>query len=239
MLIDIDMAHYLTDVRQSMLSCRRTQPIPQDFLQALHTNQLSLRSLIPHLNPPIPPDRSQYRLHSEPSQEDEHQQLRLLSSLFTTAPDEQAKAFVPKHFPDFPSKHTYKATAEFPVRESDPRKIRERATEEGRMGEEALRRLVGASSNNSGHDPSRREGQKTGRARRHQMFAETMAVYAGGDADGMDIDGASRDKGKTTQKEDGDTSMGFGSGRLHSAVNADKRYWRKPAQPRRIGVEDT
>lgn len=236
------MAHYLTDVRQSMLSCRRTQPIPQDFLQALHTHQLSLRSLIPHLKPPVPPDRSQYPLQSDPSQEDEHQQLRLLSSLFTTAPDDQAKAFVPKHFPNLPSKHTYKATAEFPVRESDPRKIRERATEEGRMGEEALRRFVGASSNTSGQDPSRREGRKgrkSGRARRNQMFAETMAAYAGGDADGMDIDGASGDKGKRTQKEDGDTSRNLGSGRLHSAVNADKRYWRKPAQPRRIGNEDT
>lgn len=174
------MAHYLADVRQSMLSCRRTQPIPQDFLQALHTHQLSLRSLLPHLNPPVPASRSQFSLQPTPAQEDEQQQLRFLGPLLNDAPNEQVKNHVPKHFPALPSKHTYKATPEFPEREQDPRKVRERATEEGRLGEEALRRLVSAGTRHPAHDVHQRSRSKSLRARRDQMWLETMeAVTAG------------------------------------------------------------
>jgi len=236
-LIVTDMGHYLADVRHSMLSCRRTQPIPQDFLQALHTHQLSLRSLIPHLKPPIPPDRSQYPLQSELAQEDEHHHLRFLGPLLNGPPDEQVKAFIPKHFPDFPSKHTYKATPDFPDRESDPRRVRERATEEGRLGEEALRRLVGASSDTLAHESSRRDGPKNARARRNQMFIETMAAFAGAEGEKLEIDGDSGYKGKGRQEEGDVAGMALGSGRLHSTVNAEKRYWRKPAQQRSGGNE--
>lgn len=230
------MAHYLADVRQSMLSCRRTQPIPQDFLQALHTHQLSLRSLIPHLKPPVPPDRSQYPLESESVPDDEHYQFQFLGPLLNGPPNEQATAFVPNHFPEFPSKHTYKATAEFPERESDPRRVRERATEEGRLGEEALRRLVGASSDDPAHESLRKNGPKDARTRRKQMFMETMAAFAG-DGEGMEVDEDPGYKGKGRQDDGNVTSMSFGSGRLHSAVNSGKRYWRKPAQQRSGGNE--
>jgi transcription initiation factor TFIID subunit 8 len=148
-------------------------------------------------------------------------------------PNEQAKAFVPKHFPDFPSKHTYRSTAEFPDRESDPRRVRERATEEGRMGEEALRRLVGASSNTPAHDPSHKDRPKNARAMRHKMFVETMAAYAG-DGEGMEVDGDPGCRGKRKQEEGDVNSM---AGRLHSAVNAEKKYWRKPAQQRSGGID--
>ncbi len=233
----IDMAHYLADVRQSMLSCRRTTPTPQDFLQALHTHQLSLRCLLPHLDPPVPPEKSQFPIQSETPQEDEHQQLRSLGPILNGELNEQAKGYVPKHFPDFPSRHTYKATDEFPNREFDPRKVRERATEEGRLGEEALRRLVGAGSGHPAHESRQSQGSKSMRAKRDQMFLETMAAVTEGAADAMDIDEGSGylDKGK--QKEGDMTSSSFGSGRLHSAVNAEKRYWRKPA-PRRHGENE-
>jgi hypothetical protein len=58
--------------------------------------------------------------------------------------DRATRSYIPKNFPDFPSKHTYSATAVFTERESDTRKIRERATEDGRYGEEALRKLARA-----------------------------------------------------------------------------------------------
>lgn len=230
------MAHYLADVRRSMLSCRRTQPIPQDFLQALHTHQLSLRSLLPHLNPPVPPERSQFPIHSEPAQEDEHQQLRFLGSILNSAEEEQAKTYVPKHFPDLPSKHTYRATAEFPSLDVDPRKVRERATEEGRLGEEALRRLVASSSGHLTNNSQHKQGPKSTRERRDEMFRETMAAVTEAASDSMEVDGAGV-IGKGKQKEEDLTSMSFGSGRLHSAVNAEKRYWRKPVPPR-IGTDE-
>ena len=233
MLISTDMAHYLADVRQSMLSCRRTQPIPQDFLQALHTHQLSLGSLLPHLDPPVLPDRSQFPLQSEPPEEDELQQLRYLGSILGNAEDEQAKTYVPKHFPELPSKHTYKATADFPTRDVDPRKVRERATEEGRLGEEALRRLVASSSGHLSQNLENSKGSRSTRAKRDQVFRETMAAVSQTtlEPSGMDVEMSGTGKGK--QKEGDITNLAtFGSGRLHSAVNAEKRYWRKPAPPK-------
>jgi len=233
MLTVPDMAHYLTDVRQSMLSSRRTGPIPQDFLQALHTHQLSLRSLLPHLDPPVPPSISQFSLQSEAVQDDEQQHLRFLGPILNGASDGPAKSYIPKHFPDYPSKHTYKVTAEFPDREQDPRKVRERATEEGRLGEEALRRLVSAASNRPAQGSPQRQETKSMRERRDQMFMETMQAATAGTPNGMDVDSGygSFEKGK--QKEGETPSTSFGNGRLGSAVNSEKRYWRKPALRRR------
>jgi Transcription factor TFIID complex subunit 8 C-term len=51
---------------------------------------------------------------------------------------------VPSTFPAFPSQHTFRDTAVLPPRERDPRRVRELATEEGRLGEQALRKLAGA-----------------------------------------------------------------------------------------------
>ncbi|KAK0517363.1 hypothetical protein JMJ35_000518 [Cladonia borealis] len=226
------MAHYLADVRQSMHACRRTQPLPQDFLQALHTHQLSLRSLLPHLDPPVPPSQSQFFLESEPKDNDEQQQLKFLGPLLNGTQEQNAKKFVPKHFPDLPSTHTYKATPEFPEREQDPRKVRERATEEGRLGEEALRRLVGAGSRHPAHVLQQRRGNQSLRAKRAQIWMETMQAVEAPASNAMDTDdGIFTGKGK--QKE-GDPDISFsGDSRLSSAVNSEKRYWRKPGSQKR------
>ncbi len=224
-----DMAHYLADVRQSMLSCRRTQAIPQDFLQALHTHQLSLRSLLPHLDPPVNPSRTQFPLQIETAQEDREQHLRFLGPLLNADPNEKLRAYVPNHFPQLPSKHTYKSTPEYAEHEQDPRKVREKATEEGRLGEEALRRLVGAGADKSPQES--RQGRKTLSARvmRDQVWMETMQAVTQETPDSMDFD-MDNSIGKGKQKE-GDPLPGlsFGYGRLGQAVNAEKRYWRKPA----------
>ncbi len=223
------MAHYLADVRQSMLSCRRTQAIPQDFLQALHTHQLSLRSLLSHLDPPVNPSRTQFPLQIETAQVDGEQHLRFLGPLLNADPNEKFRAYVPKHFPELPSKHTYKATPEYAEHEQDPRKVREKATEEGRLGEEALRRLVGAGADKSPQES--RQGRKTLSARvmRDQVWMETMQAVTQETPDSMDFD-MDNSIGKGKQKE-GDPlpDLSFGYGRLGQAVNAEKRYWRKPA----------
>lgn len=229
----LDMAHYLADVRQSMLSCRRTQAIPQDFLQALHTHQLSLRSLLPHLDPPVDPSRSQLPLPAEPAQEEEQQNFQFLGPILNSAPSEKAKAYVPKHFPEFPSKHTYQATPEFPNHDMDPRKVRERATEEGRLGEEALRRLVSSGAGNKPHESEIGSRTKSMRARRNQMWIETMQAVTQSASEGQDHDMmACIERGKQKEGEL-PPDFSFGSGRLGSAVNAEKRYWRKPATQRR------
>ena len=225
------MAHYLAAVRQSMLSCRRVDPIPQDFLQALHTHQLSLRSLLPHFDPPVPPERSQYPLQSEPPLEDEHQQLRSLGLILNDTPGEEIKPYVPKHFPEFPSKHTYKSTADFPNREVDPRKVRERATEEGRLGEEALRRLVAAGSSRPIYNSQKNQRSDSLRAKKEEMFMETMAAVTEGASEEMDLDADAGSTGKGKQIEGDLTGTTLGIGRFRSTANSEKRYWRKPAPP--------
>ena len=228
-----DMAHYLADVRQSMLSCRRTQAIPQDFLQSLHTHQLSLRSLLLHLDPPVDPLRTQFPLHPEAKQDSDEQHLRFLGPLLNAGPDDKLRTYVPKHFPELPSKHTYKATPEYPKHEQDPRKVREKATEEGRLGEEALRRLVGAGAGKAAQEPQQDRNPRSARTTSDQLWMETMQAVTQEAPDGMDFD-MEAGIGKGKEKEGTLLPMSsLGYGRLDSVVNADKRYWRQPACQRK------
>lgn len=239
MLTPTDMAHYLADVRQSMLSCRRTSPVPQDFLQALHTHQLSLRALLPHLDPPVPPQRSQFSLQADAPRDDDHQQLALLAPILNGALAEQANGYVPKHFPSFPSRHTYKATADFPEREINPRKVRERATEEGRLGEEALRRFIGTGFGHATQATSQQQPSKSMRAKREAMFMETMAAVSEGGEGAMEIDMDLGTSSKGKQKQEDLEGRALGKGRLQSAVNSEKNYWRKPARHKGREIESS
>ncbi|KFY68558.1 hypothetical protein V498_10604 [Pseudogymnoascus sp. VKM F-4517 (FW-2822)] len=135
---------FLSYVTESMLSCRRAQPIPLDYEYALRRHGLTDSLLRPHLKPPVPRSKTQLVFEvQEPEIQDTQVLPELLGHELSGAVDKLTKPFIPKQFPAFPSKHTYKATEVMPDRETDPRKIREKATEASRHGEEALRRLVG------------------------------------------------------------------------------------------------
>ncbi|OBT86090.1 hypothetical protein VE02_05714 [Pseudogymnoascus sp. 03VT05] len=135
---------FLSYVTESMLSCRRAQPIPLDYEYALRRHGLTDSLLRPHLKPPVPRSKTQLVFEAqEPEIQDVKVIPELLGKELSGAADKLTKPFIPKKFPAFPSKHTYKATEVMPDRETDPRTIREKATEASRHGEEALRRLVG------------------------------------------------------------------------------------------------
>ena len=211
-----------------MLSCRRTEATAEDFLQALHTHQLSLRALLPHLDPPISRDQAQIVISRDLDEPEEEQRNMFLGPVLNGPPSDQCSHYVPSQLPSFPSKHTYRATAEYPDREEDPRKVRERATEEGRLGEEALRRLVGASVVE--RRPENFGGRnKSTRMKRDDLWRETMETMSstpssgrGGGEDLMDVEDP--DHGVLIPKPGASTF-----GRISTAVNADKRFWRKPA----------
>ncbi|KAI4223452.1 MAG: hypothetical protein L6R36_005418 [Xanthoria steineri] len=227
LVVEEYMHDILTDVRQSMLACRRTECVAPDFLQALHTHQLSLRALLPHLDPPVARKKAQITLTYEPQREEEQCDHRFLGPELNDASDEQRRTYIPRHFPTLPSKHTYQATAEYPSREEDPRKIRERAAEEGRLAEEALRRLISAKS--SDRPPTLRGGPrgKSVREQREDLWKETMqavnsvsTIEPSKGADSMDLDDSRPElllPGKSVADE----------GRISSAVNAEKKYWRR------------
>ena len=218
------MAHFLDSVRQSMLSCRRTQSTPQDYIHALRSHQLTLRSLLVHLDPPVSPSQSQISFDLEPT----HVLYRAIDLPFLTVPstgiaDSRSFPHIPPNFPPLPSVHTYQITENFVKREQDPKRIRERATEEGRLGEEALRRLMsaGAETHDENNSPARHP-LMTLRRRRDMLWKSTMEAVAAVDGKhqegsnvhdpgGMEIDG----------KWNG-SKVHFGS-----AVNAESAYWRK------------
>lgn len=127
-----------------MLSSRRIQPIPHDFEHALKGQRLRVDDLDPYLTHSPTREPIQTAPPSPPPKEDLLRSLPFLGSQLSGENDRANCRYIPKHLPQFPSRHTYRCTPVFTEREQDPRKIRERATEDGRQGEDALRRLARA-----------------------------------------------------------------------------------------------
>lgn len=141
------MIKFLAQVRKSMSSSRRTDTVAHDWVYALassglrgsgalephlDTGDIPPSLLQPHFAPPAPPE-------APPPNTDS-----LLGPGLSGKTDKETRPYIPSHFPPFPSKHTYKSTPVFTKRENDPRKIREKATEEGILAEQSLRKLMAA-----------------------------------------------------------------------------------------------
>ena len=228
-LTAIDMAHVLASVHKSMLASRRTQSIPQDYLYALRTHQLSLRALQVHLDPPVFPEKSVVSLECDAgSIEDSSFETPDLNGHLekTMRPP---PPYLPKHFPHLPSSHTYKSTSKYTSREADPRKIRERATEEGRLGEAALQKFVGAGSKSDYGDL---EGNliKGAASQRDRGFAAWReAITVGEDEDelsnAIDLLRGTADPGEQSGTLPKKLNVG-------PIVNADQVFLQKRSPPR-------
>lgn len=232
----IDMLHISTFIRQSMLSSRRTQPVPQDFEHALKHSRLSPDDLRPYITTPRTVAPIPTLLPSPPPEDEVTRKLPFLNAL-RVEEGQTNRSYVPKHFPDFPSKHTYSTTAVFTERDNDPRKIREQAAEDGRHGEEALRKLAGAAfrdnpTSSSGRDKKlwgqRPESMETmfqktmkGMAKKLQKNPLAPASMATGLPSAMDIDSFAVDGDKGRSKVLSNLEMG-------PIVNCERDYWRRP-----------
>jgi hypothetical protein len=135
--------------------------------------------LLPHVKPnpnlePVP------TLLSDPPEDDSFKTLPSLGPQLSGDDDRVRSAYIPKHFPEFPSKHTYRHTPVFTEREQDPRRIRERATEDGRHGEEALRKLARAAFKDNQTGSSGRDKKPWGRRTESMdsMFEKTIKGLA-------------------------------------------------------------
>jgi len=220
-LIEEYMHGFTRSVHRSMVAGRRRTTIPQDFTYALENHHLTLRSLIPHLSPPVY-DGSTARhpilssksaiqppLSSQPVESDtDFQQLDLIGHvLSSSAKAKQQQHIFPSSFPALPSEHTYKDNPVYMARERDPQKIREQATEEGRLGEEALRRLAGKKPD------IKVENKKLFRQRAQDMWAAVMESVE------KDVEGSGSGG-----------PAGASTGMLSGPVNAESVYWRKPVK---------
>jgi len=134
-------------VCRSMYAARRTTPIAPDFDSAFYAldlplpdDQLSPYASKPEINRPLlptpPPDDEFHHTHELPEQ--------LLGPELSRQQDLKRFSFNTSSLPPVPSAHTYRDTAVFLQRETDSKRIRELATEEGKLGEQALRKLAGA-----------------------------------------------------------------------------------------------
>ena len=134
-------------VRRSMNAARRHTPIAPDFNSAFYAldlplpdDQLSPYTTRPEINRPLlptpPPDDEFHHNHELPEQ--------LLGPELSRQQDLKKFSFNTSSLPPVPSAHTYRDTAVFLQRETDSKRIRELATEEGKLGEQALRKLAGA-----------------------------------------------------------------------------------------------
>jgi len=202
---------FLSYVTESMLSARRSVSTPPDFEYALRRSGLTDRLLRPHLNPPVSASNSILSLALDDTREPAlSASVVPLGEELSGATDKLSKPYIPKQFPDFPSKHTYKATDVIPLREKDPRKIREQATEAARYGEEALRRLVKVGKGGDHKDVRKASEKSVKHRQKHELWERTMAEFASENT-GLNVSSRSIEQEEQS-----------------ILVDADKRYRRKP-----------
>lgn len=165
-----------------MLKGRRVRAIPQDFADALAVEQISLDDLLPHLQTsPLSPSDCQPALRPATPTESQGPSLSaVLGPELSGSSDRSQHPFIPANFPSFPSKHSYRFTPDVRHTESDPRRVRERATEEARLGEEALRRLMSAArGDGKERDSAMGSGRSsTKRKMLDDLWLETMQEIA-------------------------------------------------------------
>ncbi|KAH8811854.1 transcription factor TFIID complex subunit 8 C-term-domain-containing protein [Xylogone sp. PMI_703] len=213
--VDAYVTHFLYGITLSMLNARRSVPTPMDFQYALTRFDLPLASLEPHLKPPILASKSRIHLQLQaPEPQNTHYENILLGGDLSGESDKNQKPYIPRKFPAFPSKHTYKWTEKDSTRETDPRKIREEAAKAARQGEEALRRLTKISKTLKEKDVKQAASRDPRSKERHELWEKLMHDLS------TDMGGLQTRK----LGHDEDRSM---------IVNADMKYWRKPVPVKR------
>ncbi|KAL1961418.1 hypothetical protein VTO42DRAFT_146 [Malbranchea cinnamomea] len=196
--VEAYMRRFIELVRTSMHNGRRTQPLPHDFEFALRTNKLPLDSLRPYLKP-SPPTRKTLPALPTPPPEEQASAIdnSFLGDDLSGSLDQKKASHIPSHFPRFPSRHTYQNTEVFTKREADPRKVREQATEEGRLGEEALRKLARAAKDGRMRAKRQMEKRLWGRSEENMetMFEKTFNAIMKKSAPEARNDNADKDVG--------------------------------------------
>lgn len=170
----------LSLITETMLASRRVTAIPQDFASVLAREGISLIDLLPCLRNPIaPPSLCQQSLRPpSPSNQHEESSLSPILGPELNGDSERTRfSFIPAPFPSFPSKHTYKSTLDVKTVERDLRRVRERATEEARLGEEALRRLMMSAGRGKGIR-KRKRGAGSPREKMEDLWRQTMEAIA-------------------------------------------------------------
>ncbi|KAK5161517.1 hypothetical protein LTS14_001313 [Recurvomyces mirabilis] len=224
------MLHFATYIRTSMNSGRRMTPIAQDFSMALSLtpNTASASLLRPQLQLPLPESIS---YPSIPEPDPAEPALPDFSGLLHSLTSRSQPGYIPSHFPALPPKHSWQQTPVFPKREKDVRQMREEATKEGMLAEQALRKLATAAKAGAEKAEKRRGNILSGPGKARGGVSGKWA--AGKEESFADLlsDGGVVGEGGVRMGQAGDRGSNEG-GTDNAVVNYDLSHWRRGGQRR-------
>ncbi|GAP85754.1 putative bromodomain associated domain-containing protein [Rosellinia necatrix] len=136
------MSGFLDHLKRVAQAARRTDPIPTDYEATLRRHNLPLCSLKPHLKNPISKKLLEPAFYDPITENTTYLEATppVLGDELDGKYEKEERPWIPKHFPSFPSKHTYRYTpAELPRKNTE--KKRTEALADARKAEMALRRI--------------------------------------------------------------------------------------------------
>lgn len=225
-----------------MVASRRSKPLPNDFISALADHNTPYASqLLEHVNADIPRYAMALPvLGPNPGDPPPVKLDGVLGAELAGKREKSSRRWIPKHFPDLPSKHTWQSTPVFPERETDPRKIREKATQEGVLAEQALRKLMAAQKQGGqlkGRERQIRPHRERPQAEAKKVWEEALQAILDDDAEEKRRNEESEDMAFAMAMDgatDRNATIANGSGGAAAEaamlVNYDRKYWRKSAQ---------
>ncbi|KAI1160753.1 WD40-repeat-containing domain protein [Nemania serpens] len=140
--VETYMDGFVEQLKRVAHGARRSAPIPTDYEAILRYHNLPLCSLKPHLKNPVPKQLLEPTFYDPIVENTTYLESTppVLGDELDGRYEKEERAWIPKHFPSFPSKHTYRFTpAELPAKNTD--KKRTEALADARKAEMALRRI--------------------------------------------------------------------------------------------------
>lgn len=136
------MDGFIHQLKRVAHGARRSDPIATDYEATLRYHNLPLSSLKPHLKNPVSKQLLEPNFFDPIIENTTYLQSTppVLGDELDGKYEKEERPWIPKHFPSFPSKHTYRYTpAELPAK--DTPKKRAEALADARKAEMALRRI--------------------------------------------------------------------------------------------------
>ncbi|KAI1185116.1 hypothetical protein F5B17DRAFT_409246 [Nemania serpens] len=140
--VETYMDGFIKQLKRLAHAARRSDPIPTDYEAILRYHNLPLCSLKPHLKNPVSKQLLEPTFYDPIIENTTYLESTppVLGDELDGRYEKEERAWIPKHFPSFPSKHTYRFTpAELPAKNTG--KKRAEALADARKAEMALRRI--------------------------------------------------------------------------------------------------